>query len=66
VIWIKVPPPVFDLAGVLYSSLTLTVLLAASAGVLGGALGACLIRRRNAQALAEPPLLALNARPERT
>lgn len=45
VVWVKIDKPVFDLWGVLVSSLTFTGLLAAGALLLGGLLAAAYIRR---------------------
>jgi hypothetical protein len=59
-----VPPPSFDLVGVVLSSLSLAGLLAVLALVLGGLLGSLLIlRRRNAEREPEP-FFTLNARVE--
>ena len=64
VVWIRVPPPTFDLVGVVLSSLSLAGLLAVLALVLGGLLGSLLIlRRRNAEREPEP-FFTLNARVE--
>lgn len=46
VTWIRVERPVFDLAGILVSSLSLTLLLAGGALFLGLAVGLATIRRR--------------------
>lgn len=46
VTWVRVEKPVFDLAGILISSLGITGLCVATAVVLGAAWGAVLIRRR--------------------
>jgi hypothetical protein len=46
VTWVHVEKPVFDLAGVLVSSLSMAGLCALLAAVLGAGLGLLLIRRR--------------------
>lgn len=51
VTWIKVEKPVFDLVGVVLSSLGLAFVCAAVSFVLGVALGAYLVARRRRQAL---------------
>jgi hypothetical protein len=50
VTWIRVERPVFDLAGVLTSSLSIAGMLAASSLILGGLMGIGIIayRRRHA------------------
>jgi ABC-type spermidine/putrescine transport system permease subunit II len=55
VTWIKVEKPVFDLVGVVLSSLGLAFICAAISFVLGIALGAWFVarRRRQAQSWAE-------------
>lgn len=50
VTWIKVEKPVFDLVGVVLSSLGLAFVCAAVSFVLGVALGAYLVARRRRQA----------------
>lgn len=51
VTWIKVEKPVFDLVGVVLSSLGLAFICAAVSFVLGLALGAWFVARRRRQAL---------------
>jgi len=51
VTWIKVEKPVFDLVGVVLSSLGLALICAVVSFVLGVALGAFLVARRRRQAL---------------
>jgi hypothetical protein len=65
VTWIKVEKPVFDLIGVVLSSLKLTGLVALAALALGTALGAALIRRRRraGSGRADDLSLHLEARP---
>jgi len=50
VTWIKVEKPVFDLVGVVLSSLGLAFICAVISFVLGMALGAYLVARRRRQA----------------
>jgi positive regulator of sigma E activity len=59
--WIRVEKPVFDLAGVILSSLGLTGVCVAVAVVLGCLWGAVLIRRtvRRRRADADDPVLTL-------
>lgn len=64
VVWIKVPPPTFDLVGVVLSSLSLAGLLALLTLALGALLGAALILRGRRARHEPPPFLTLNARPE--
>ncbi len=65
VVWVRVPPPTFDLVGVILSSLGLAGFLALLALVLGALLGAVLVLRSR-HARQEPPLfVSLNAHPER-
>jgi hypothetical protein len=45
VTWVRVEKPVFDLAGVLVSSLEMSLICAAVALLFGSLLGAALIRR---------------------
>jgi hypothetical protein len=54
VTWVRVERPVFDLVGVLVSSLTLTVIMVGIGLVLGAGLGGLLIlrSRRNADRVA--------------
>jgi hypothetical protein len=54
VTWVRVERPVFDLVGVLVSSLTLTVIMVGIGFVLGAGLGGLLIlrSRRNADRVA--------------
>jgi hypothetical protein len=52
VTWIKVEKPVFDLVGVVLSSLGLAFICAGVSFVLGLALGAFFVARRRRQALA--------------
>jgi ABC-type spermidine/putrescine transport system permease subunit II len=49
VTWIKVEKPVFDLVGVVLSSLGLAFICAVVSFVLGLALGACFVARRRRQ-----------------
>lgn len=59
--WIRVEKPVFDLAGVILSSLGLTGVCVAIAVLLGSLWGAVLIRRtvRRRQSGSEEPVLTL-------
>ena len=58
VTWVKVERPVFDLFGILVSSLTFATLAVVVAMCLGGVFGLFLIRRN--RAYAEQPLAALH------
>ena len=65
VVWVRVPPPTFDLVGVVLSSLGLAGFLALATILLGSLLGAWLILRGRRASPEPSPFLALNARPER-
>ena len=65
VVWVRVPPPTFDLVGVVLSSLGLAGFLALATLVLGSLLGLWLIARGRRGRQEAPPFLSLNARPER-
>ena len=65
VTWIKVEKPVFDLVGVVLSSLGLAFLCAVVSFVLGVALGAWFVARRRRQALSWAEEISLHlARPQ--
>jgi hypothetical protein len=66
VTWVKVEKPVFDLGGVILSSLGLAGICAAVALACGSALGLLLIRRtlrRRARGIEDAPLQLDLARP---
>lgn len=65
VVWVRVPPPTFDLVGVILSSLGLAGFLALLALVLGALLGAVLVLRSRHARQEPPPFVSLNAHPER-
>ena len=59
VTWVKVEPEIFDIAGILASSLGFTLLLLALALVLGSVVGAGLILRRRRTGTDAPPSVLL-------
>jgi positive regulator of sigma E activity len=59
VTWIRVEKPVFDLAGILISSLGITGICVLVAVLLGGAWGAWLVRRNARRPEQHDPALTL-------